>query len=181
MGGNTVGHNSGGSKTEFGNSVQSNPYYRSYTDSNGVTKVNFTNGSAGDTAYKFVNKNISGLLDNYLNPNLNSATNQAKLNAFNKTQQQNLQNNIISPLAQNNMIRSSQATNMYNNLSNQSADYANQLIANNQDDSWNMINNLMSLYMNGYTGASNQQAASIGASTGNGSTSTRGSYSAMAV
>ena len=79
------------------------------------------------------------------------------------------------------MVRSSQATNLYNNLSNQSAGYANELIANNQADTWDMINNLMSLYMNGYTGASNQETTSIDASTGNATTNTSGKYSAIAV
>ena len=181
MGGNTRGSNKSETKVTFGNTSQTNPYYTSSTDSNGNTRVNFTKGSAGETAYNFVNKNIADLLESYLNPTLDSKVNQAKLNSFNKVQQQNLQNNIINPLTQNNMVRSSQATNLYNNLSNQAADYANELIANNQADTWDMINNLMSLYMNGYTGASNQETSSIGASTGNATTNTNGKYSAIAI
>ena len=153
----------------------SNPYYQTTTDKNGNTTNNFVKGSAGETAYKFVNNNIGQLLDNYLNPSLDSATNQAKLSAFNKQQQSNLQNNIINPLANNNMVRSSQATNMYNNLSNQSADYANQLLANTQTDTWNMINNLMDLYTTGYTGASNDISTALKAGVGNNSTTSSSS------
>lgn len=153
----------------------SNPYYQTTTDKNGNTTNNFVKGSAGETAYKFVNNNIGQLLDNYLNPSLDSATNQAKLSAFNKQQQSNLQNNIINPLANNNMVRSSQATNMYNNLSNQSADYANQLLANTQTDTWNMINNLMDLYTTGYTGASNDISTALKAGVGNSSTTSSNS------
>ena len=75
------------------------------------------------------------------------------------------------------MIRSSQATNLYNNLSNQSADYVNDLIANSQNDTWNVINNLMSLYMNGYTGSANEENTSLNASSGNATTTTNGSSS----
>lgn len=149
-----------------------NPYYQTTTDKNGNTTNNFVKGSAGETAYNFVNNNIGQLLDNYLNPSLDSATNQAKLSAFNKQQQSNLQNNIINPLANNNMVRSSQATNMYNNLSNQSADYANQLLANSQEDSWNMINNLMNLYTTGYTGANNDISTALQGAVGKNSTTT---------
>lgn len=159
----------------FRDTNTSNPYYQTTTDKNGNTTNNFVKGSAGETAYKFVNNNIGQLLDNYLNPSLNSTTNQAKLFAFNKQQQSNLQNNIINPLANNNMVRSSQATNMYNNLSNQSADYANQLLANTQTDTWNMINNLMDLYTTGYTGASNDISTALKAGVGNSSTTSSNS------
>lgn len=170
---------SGGSSTTVSSSMPkfidtntSNPYYTTSTTKNGVTKNNFVKGSAGEIAYNFVNKNIQGLLDDYLNPSLNSPVNQAKLNQFNKQQQTNLQNNIINPLSTNNMVRSSQATNMYNNLSNQAADYSNDLIAGSQNDTWNMINNLVNMYTMGYTGANNDMATALRAATGNSGTST---------
>ena len=63
---------------------------------------------------------MGSLLNEYLNPTLNSTTNQAKLNAFTNTlntqTKKNLENNIINPLSNRNMIRSSQATDLYNNL-----------------------------------------------------------------
>lgn len=174
MGGSSKSSSNSTTKTTYGNTTTKNPYYTSSTDSKGNTVTNFTQGSAGEQAYNFINNNLSGLLQDYLNPSINSAVNQAKLNQFNKAQQQNLQNNIISPLANNNMLRSSQAANLYNNLSNQSADYVNDLIANSQNDTWNIINNLMSLYMNGYSGSSGNQNASLNASSGNATTSTSG-------
>lgn len=160
------------SQTQMKNTSQNNPFYITTTDSNGNTVSKFAPGTAGEKTYNFVNDNISNLLNEYLNPTLNSATNQAKLNAFNKTQQQNLQNNIINPLASNNMIRSSQAANMYNNLSNQAADYSNQLIADSQNDTWNMINNLLSLYTSAYEGTAKEQNQSIQTSLGSGNTTT---------
>ncbi len=178
MGGKSSSSSSSVSKTQLSPTTTVNPYFRSSTDEKGNTVTNFKKGTAGQSTYNFVNKNISQLLNNYLNPTLNSTTNQAKLAQFNKQQQANLQNNIINPLATNNMIRSSQATNMYNNLSNQAADYANNLLASDQDNTWNMINNLMSLYTQGYTGAAADQNASLKASTGAGTTTTTSSSSA---
>lgn len=155
------------SKPTYSASSQTNPYFQTRTDEFGNTNTNFIEGSAGETAYNYVNQNINGLLNNYLKPSLNNVTDQAKLAEFNKTQQQNLQNNIINPLTSNNMVRSSQATNMYNNLSNQSADYTNKLLAESQENTWNMINNLMNLYSTGYTGASNEIGNALQASVGN--------------
>lgn len=159
----------------FINTNTTNPYYQTITDRNGNTTNKFIKGTAGETAYNFVNQNISGLLRDYLNPTLDSTTNQAKLASFNKQQQQNLQNNIINPLANNNMVRSSQASNMYNNLSNQSADYTNKLLAESQANTWDMINNLVNLYTMGYTGANNDVSTALKAATGNNSTTSSSS------
>lgn len=114
-----------------------------------------------------MNNNIDSLLQEYINPSINSTTNQAKLNQFNNAQQQNLQNNIINPLANNNMIRSSQATNLYNNLSNQSADYVNSLLASSQDNTANVINNLMNYVLQGWNVINGNQALSLNSSQGN--------------
>lgn len=175
MGGSSKSSSSSTSSTKMSNTSLSNPFYETTTNSKGETVSNFKKGTAGETAYNFVNDNISNLLNEYLNPTLDSTTNQAKLKSFNKQQSSNLQNNIINPLARNNMIRSSQATNMYNNLSNQSADYANELLANSQNDSWNVINNLLTLYSNAYNGIQNEEAQSINASLGTGTTTSSSS------
>lgn len=180
---NSVNNANGMSTTTptYTNTSMSNPYYRTTTDEFGNVVSTFAPGTAGDTAYNYVNQNIAGLLDNYLNPSLDSTTNQAKMYAFNQQQQSNLQNNIINPLATNNMLRSSQATNMYNNLSNQSADYAQNLLANSQQDTWDMINNLVNLYAMGYTGTSSDIAralqSAVGSTSTNSSTSTQNSNS----
>ena len=179
MGGSSKSNSNSESKTTYGNTSTTNPYFVSSTDSKGNTVVNFTDGSAGKQTYDFVNDNISTLLNNYLNPTLESTTNQAKMNQFtkqlNKTSTNSLQNDIINPLANNNMIRSSQATNMYNNLANQMnesvADYSNELLAEDQANTQNMINTLMNLYIQGYTGASAEGNTSLNASSGNATTS----------
>lgn len=160
------------SKPVYIDTSTSNPYYQTTTKKDGTTVNNFVAGTAGQKTYDFVNDNISGLLNDYLNPSLNSTTNQAKLNAFNKQQQANLQNNIINPLASNNMLRSSQATSMYKDLSNQSADYTNQLLSESQDNTWNMINNLMNLYATGYQGASGDVSTALGSAVGSSSKTT---------
>ena len=182
MGGGSTSSNQT-SKTDYSATSTNNPYYNTSTDEKGNTVSNFADGTAGKTTFDFVNNNISTLLDNYLNPTLNSTTNQAKMNAFTKNlnteSSKALQNNIINPLANNNMVRSSQATNMYNNLSNQMnnsiADYSNQLLADDQANTQDMINTLMGLYTQGYTGANTEENTSLKASTGNATTTSKSS------
>ena len=165
---------SGNSTTSksFKATSQVNPFYTTKTDKKGNTVTNFQNGTAQKTVYDITNNNISRLLDNYLNPSLDGVANQAKLAAFDKTQANSLQNNILNPLTQNNMIRSSQATNMYNNLQQQRADYANQLLAN-EANTKDMIEMLANLYTQAYTGASGEEQTSINASLGGGTTKTK--------
>ena len=126
-------------------------------------------------------------MDEYLNPSLNSTTNQSKLNAFTNTlntqTRKNLENNVINPLSNRNMIRSSQATDLYNNLadSNNSAiaNYANTLLSESQNNTANMLNNLLSYYLNGYNVISNNQAQSLATSQGNASTSQKSTTSGI--
>ena len=100
---------------------------------------------------------MGNLLQEYLNPTLNSVTNQAKLNSYintlNSESAKAMENNIVNPLSRRNMIRSSQATNMYNNLAqnnaSQIANYANELLAGSQKDTASLLSNLILLYMNG--------------------------------
>ena len=122
-----------------------------------------------------INKNMGNLLNDYLNPSLNSVTNQAKMKSFTNTlnseSAKTLENNIINPLSQRNMVRSSQATNMYNNLAknnaNNIANYANELLSTSQDNSANMLKTLMALYMNGYNVLAANQSQSLNTSQGN--------------
>jgi hypothetical protein len=162
------------SKTIYGNTTTTNPYVTSQTNNNGTVSI-FNPGTAYDTLNNFVNKNTEKLLDEYLNPTLNSVTNQAKINSFmnnlNSQTSQNLENNIINPLSERNMIRSSQATNMYNNLAqtnaSQIAEYNNQLLANSQNETAKMLGNLLLWYLNGYNMVSNNQQQSLTTSQGN--------------
>lgn len=170
MGGNSNESSSTQTKT-YKDTTTTNPYVTSHTTDKGTTTTLQPN-TALSSVYNFTNSNIDNLLNQYLNPSLDSATNKAKLNEFNKQQKLNLENNIISPLANRNMIRSSQATDMYNNLSNQSADYANSLLANSQNDTASVINNLMNLALQGYNVISGNQAQSLNTSAGNGTTQT---------
>ena len=69
------------------------------------------------------------------------------------------------------MIRSSQATNLYNNLLNNNsssiANYANELLQNSQEETGRMLNNLLLMYMNGYNALSDTQRQSLATSQGN--------------
>lgn len=164
----------------YGNTTTSNPYATASTNNSGTT-TSFVPGSALETIYNTVNKNMNSLLNDYLNPNLNSTTNQAKLNSFvntlNNTTAANLENNIINPLSNRNMVRSSQATDLYKNLAtsniNATADFVNELLASSQDNSAKMISNLLSAYMKGYDVVSDMQTQSLNTSKGNSTTTTK--------
>ena len=152
--------------TTYGNTTTQNPYITSSTTNKG-TVTNWAPGSSMESVNNFVNQNIDNLLNDYLNPSIDSAVNKARMNEFNKIQRQNLENNIVAPLAQRNMIRSSQATDLYNNLSNQAADYANTLLSDSQADTGNMVNNLMNYVLQGWNVINGNQAQSLNTSQGN--------------
>ena len=166
----------------YGNTTTNNPYASATTNNSGTT-ANFQPGTALDSIYNFVNKNMDSLLDEYLNPNLNSTTNQAKLNAYtnklNSETYKNLENNIINPLSNRNMVRLSQATDLYKNLSDQNASslssYINDLLADSQENTTSMMNNLLAAYMQGYNVISDMQNQSLQTSAGNGTTTTNSS------
>lgn len=168
----------------YGNTTTNNPYASATTNNSGTT-ANFQPGTALDSIYNFVNKNMDSLLDEYLNPNSNSTTNQAKLNAYtnklNSETYKNLENNIINPLSNRNMVRSSQATDLYKNLSDQNASslssYINDLLADSQENTASMMNNLLAAYMQGYNVISDMQNQSLQTSAGNGTTTTNSSSS----
>ena len=168
----------------YGNTTTNNPYASATTNNSGTT-ANFQPGTALDSIYNFVNKNMDSLLDEYLNPNLNSTTNQAKLNAYtnklNSETYKNLENNIINPLSNRHMVRSSQATDLYKNLSDQNASslssYINDLLADSQENTASMMNNLLAAYMQGYNVISDMQNQSLQTSAGNGTTTTNSSSS----
>lgn len=170
----------------YGNTTTSNPYATATTNNSGTTSA-LKEGTALDTIYNYVNNNISSLLDEYMNPNINSATNQAKLNAYtsalNSEAYKSLENNIINPLSNRNMIRSSQATDLYKNLSDSTTDslssYVNELIAESQENTAAMMNNLLSAYMQGYNVISDTQNQSLQTSAGNATTTTSSGSSAL--
>ena len=177
-----MGKKSQNTSVTYGNTTTSNPYAYAKTNNKG-TIAGFQDGSALGSIYNFVNNSIDSLLNEYMNPNLNSTTNQAKLNSFVNTLNQqtnsNLENNIINPLSKRNMIRSSQATDLYRNLANQNvsalANYANELLSSSQDNTAKILSNLLSYYMQGANYLANMQNQSLQTSKGNATTST--SYS----
>lgn len=162
------------SKTVYGNTTTTNPYVTSQTNNQGTVTA-FNKGTAFDTINNFVNNNMGNLLNQYLNPSLDSTTNKAKMNSYinnlNTETSKNIENNIINPLSNRNMIRSSQAGNLYNNLANTNAsniaNYTNELLANSQDETADLLGNLMLLYMNGYNAINNNQQQSLSTSQGN--------------
>ena len=160
--------------TVYGDTTTTNPYVTSHTNNSG-TVSSFIKDTAFDTINNFVNSNIGNLLHEYLNPTLNSVTNQAKLNSYintlNNESAKAMENNIINPLSRRNMVRSSQATNMYNNLAqnnaSQIANYAQNLLAGSQKDTASLLSNLILLYMNGYNVLNDTQRQSLATSQGN--------------
>jgi len=166
--------NSTTKRTIYGDTTTTNPYAYARTNNSG-TVSGFQNGTALNSIYNFVNSSIDSLLNDYMNPNLNSVTNKAKLNSFANTlasqTRANMENNIINPLSKRNMVRSSQAQDLYKNLSNQNvsaiANYANDLISNSQNDTAKMLANLLGYYMQGANYLSSMQNQSLNTSKGN--------------
>lgn len=161
----------------YGDTTTSNPYVVSKTTNKG-TSTTFQPNTALSNVFEFSNENINNLLERYLNPSIdNNPTMQAQLQQYQKnlseSTRQALENNVIAPLAQRNMIRSSQATDLYNALNNQNqnalADYNTQLIANSQKDTSDIINNLMNLVYQGWNVVNGNQAQSLNTSSGNAS------------
>ena len=176
MGGSSKNSSSNNYKTNYlGTSTTKNPYVTSTTNNNGTTS-SFKPNTAMETIYNSVNQNIGNLLNEYINPTLESNTNKALLNNFANVLQsqskQNLENNIINPLTQRNMIRSSQATDLYKkeveNTNSNIANFANNLLANSQANTADMITNLLNAYLQGYNIVNDNQAQSLATSKSNG-------------
>lgn len=176
------------SKTVYGNTTTTNPYVSSQTTNKGTTSV-FNPGSAYDTVNNFVNSNMNSILDSYLNPSLDTVTNQAKMNSFinnlNTQTAKNVENNIVNPLSQRNMIRSSQAMDMYKALAQSNndaiANYSKELLSTSQSDTAELMKNLMLMYMNGYNVLSDTQKQSLQTSQGNATKTSKSVESGMSM
>ena len=177
MGGGSNSSSDSSSSTRYSRTTTTNPYVTSVTDNNGTTTT-LNDGTAYKSIYDYSNKNMDELLEEYRNPTLNTPTNQALLNNYidnlNRQRKKALENNIINPLANRNMVRSSQATNMYNNLAeamnNSISDYSAELLANSQKNTGDMINLLMNAYLQGHNAVNGNQALSLQTSSGNATT-----------
>lgn len=184
MGGGSKSKSSSSSSTTYKTTTTNNPYVTSTTTDKGTT-TKLQPNTALSTVYDFTNNNMDRLLNEYLNPSINTDLNQAKLNAYTKTlndeTRKSLENNIIAPLSQRNMLRSSQATDLYNNLANKQVDalddYTASLLASSQNDTANMINTLMNLAFQGYNVVSGNQAQSLNTSSGNANKNSSGNSS----
>jgi hypothetical protein len=145
----------GGKKAPgFQSTTSTSPYATATSTANGTTvKLNdfLTNTNS------WVENNLPSLYNQLLNPSLDNATTRAKSNLFNQAfseaSNKAFENNLINPLAKRNMLRSSQATDMYNQFSKDQNDtvaqFNNQLIADNTQDTSNLINQLMNIYLLG--------------------------------
>ena len=181
-----MGKKSSTTTTQYGNTTTSNPYATATTNNSGTNAV-FQPDTALESVYNFVNNNINSLLEDYLNPNLNSVTNQAKLkaytNALDSTSRASLENNVINPLSQRNMLRSSQASDLYRNLSNQQTaslnNYIADLLSSAQSESASMLNNLLQMYLQGYDVISDMSSKSLQTSTGNATKTTETNNSSL--
>lgn len=179
---------SSNSTTTYKDTTTTNPYVTSRT-TNGGTTTTLKPGTALSSVYNFTNANMDDLLNQYLHPSLDNPTNQAQLQAYRRTldneTRRNLENNIIAPLAGRRMIRSSQATDLYNNLANKTNDaindFSTNLLANNQENTANIITNLMNYALQGYNVVSGNQAQSLNTSSGNANKQTNTSGSSSSV
>lgn len=144
----------GSKKSKFQDTTSSSPYATATSTKNGTTvRLNdFYNGLNNK-----VESTIPGLIDTLLNPSLDNATTKAKsdlfYNQFNKDSNLAFENNLVNPLANRNMLRSSAATNMYNQFAKDQnekiSDFNNELIANNTSDTQDLISTLMNIYLTG--------------------------------
>jgi hypothetical protein len=182
MGGGSSSKSSSSSKTTYSKTTTSNPYVTSVTDNNGTT-TSLKEGTAYKSIYDYLNKNMNSLLEEYRNPSINSPTSQALLQNYTKTlddeSKKSLENSIINPLAQRNMLRSSAATNLYSDLSKNISDnisnYTAQLLANSQRNTGDMITLLTNAYLQGQNAVNGNQALSLSTSSGNATTEGTGS------
>lgn len=184
MGGGSKSKSKSTSQTTYSKTTTDNPYVTSVTDNNGTTTT-LKEGTAYKSVYDYMNKNMDSLLEEYRNPTINSETNQSLLKNYTKTLNEEstkaLENNIINPLAQRNMLRSSGANNLYSDLSKHLTDsisnYTAQLLANSQKNTGDMIALLTNAYLQGQNAVNGNQALSVSTSSGNATTTGTGTTS----
>lgn len=160
-------------KRKYSNTSTTNPYVTSRTTNKG-TVTNFAQGSGADTFNQFYNSYIGNVLNDLVNPSIDSTRNQALVNSYannlNKLSNYNLEN-TINNLSNRGLIRSSVANDMYNKMNkenaNNIADYQASIIGNNQNDATNLFNTLMNAYLQNWNIINGNQAQSLQTSTGN--------------
>ncbi len=135
---------------EYATTTASNPYATAYVGESGnayVLNDFLTAMNQGVEAY------LPGLYTQLLNPTLDNATSQAKINAFTKelesSSYQQFENNVDA-LSQRGLLRSSAVNDMSNKLSqyqtSQIGDFTNNLMSNNTSETTQLINALLNQY-----------------------------------
>lgn len=180
MGGSSGGSTSSSTtQNQYNPTNYKNPYATVYTDKNGTTSQ-FNDNSWFGNINNYANANANQLLEEWRNPTLDSATNRAKINAYQKNLNEgalnSLENNIIAPLSQRNMIRSSQATNLYRGLNDSLTDNYNtfitNLLADSQKNTGTMIDQLTNWYMQGQNVLNQAEQNAINQASGNATSTT---------
>lgn len=141
----------GGKAPAYTSTTSSNPYATGTNTSKGSS---YTLNPYMSGANQFIESNMPGLYNQLINPSLANPVTKARsdlfYNQFNKDSSKAFENNLINPLAQRGMLRSSAMNDLSNSFANsqneQISNFNNQLIANNTADTNAIINQLMNLY-----------------------------------
>lgn len=144
----------GGSAPKYSSATSSNPYASATADKNGSS---YTLNPFLSQTNQFVENNLPNLYNQLLNPSLSNPVTQARselfYNQFKKDSNKAFENNLINPLLERNMVRSSAMNDLSNqfvqNQNENIANFNNQLISNNLSDTSNLISQLMNLYLTG--------------------------------
>lgn len=184
MGGSS-GDSSQISYTRYNPTKYNNPY-SSVTTNSKRTTAGFKDGTLYSNIYDYGNQNVNDLLNEWRNPSLDTATNRAKIDQYQRNMNEgalnSLENNIIAPLSQRNMINSSQATMLYDslnkNLTKNYNDFLTNLLSESQNNSGNMINQLINWYTQGQNVLNQAEQNAINQASGNATTIGGGTTSA---
>ncbi len=147
MGGN-------GSAPGYASTTSTNPYANAKHNKSGSS---YTLNPFLTQSNQFVESNVPALLQQLLNPSLDSPQIAAQSalfqDKFTKDSAKAFENNLINPLAQRNMLRSSAMNDLAKNFSadqnQQLSNFNNQLIADSTTNTSNLINQLMNMYLTG--------------------------------
>lgn len=197
MGGSTESTTTSNNTNQYNSKINSSSPYSQVNitpvkDKNGKTiAVNTTQSFVPNTlyaqAYEKGNQDFNDLYNEWKNPSLDSVTNQARIQAYDKAMNQSLQNdyynNVLNPLASSNMLRSSQATNMYNNLTNQAVDkrddFTTNLLAESETNAYNRLKALYDAYAQGQAVMNGDLNSAI--QMANGNSTSKGTSSSKSV
>lgn len=144
-----------GGTPKYTSATSSNPYATGTADKNGSS---FNLNPFLTQSNQFVENNMPNLLNQLINPSLDNPATKARsdlfYNQFNKDSNKAFENNVISPLMQRNMVRSSSMNDLTNQFAKsqneQISNFNNQLLSNNMSDTNNTISQLMNLYNNNW-------------------------------